>query len=837
MADSAASSSSLAQRRGMPRLTQDRQRRPRSHHRKRFKPAKHLEKGWTAASFHFSLCATFLAIGVVWAITPLSWIYVFYTLVTLSPSLSSARPAPASSPSAFRVLHYVCLAYCCVECAFSIYYRYLAIRCQRLRPPPRHSRKFLRALFLRSLENGLTLEEELEIEEADLRNDKRGTKGDDEWKERTARDEEEAARGSDTELSLPVRRRARGERGDGAATPELRTTDLPGASNGDYLSARNLPTLRTDDAPASRYLQPARSRASLDSRDEGFGGDISRLSLNTLDSAMGASPRSYTAPILPLVSHPDANGTQHKHRSKHGSGDTDDDGHPHPHTRFLPRLSPSDPRAQDFRELLRYWMNGCDFSEIGRLDMLDWIAWAMYGEPLEALEAERKEWDKAGRPPLFCRDGVTLDVDPDLDDSPSEREDGDGSGAGEAPTRAEERLARVKARREESVDCDRLGLVHHCLTLVQARAAHVFPPGRNARVRPLRLTLDPLRVTGRPLLLYVVVGLLQKAVMGRAITRGFRRYDDDGTRYLVRKPDGWEPREDLPEDERPLVFLHGLGMGLAQYTTLVSVLSKSRALRRRPILILLQPHISMSFFSKGYLDPVEQEGCTKGLERVLRKHRFDERAGGCTVLSHSNGTIVHGWLIKDCPSLVIRSCFVDPVAFQLYEPWVCFNALYAPTRKPMEYLMRYYVMRELGVAYMLQRTFSWTSNLLWPSEIPNVSDAHKTAIFLASDDSILAADRVRIYLRRNGLREVRAPARVGEEPGAGGLKVFEGLKHGESMIGEGAPFEEVLRWVTWDAGDPSAYETGASSESASGNSSSGGGAMRSAVHGRPAARV
>lgn len=86
-------------------------------------------------------------------------------------------------------------------------------------------------------------------------------------------------------------------------------------------------------------------------------------------------------------------------------------------------------------------------------------------------------------------------------------------------------------------------------------------------------------------------------------------------------------------------------------------------------------------------------------------------------------------------------------------------------------------------------------------------------VFLASDDSILSAERVRLYLRRSGLREVRSPRRVGDEPGGGGLKVFEGLKHGESMIGEGAPFEEVMRWVTWDARDPTAYESGASGSS------------------------
>ncbi|GAA6047697.1 hypothetical protein JCM3770_001724 [Rhodotorula araucariae] len=798
---------SLAARRGQGALdtAHTAARRPYSHHRPRFRPKKHLTDGWATASFHFSLAATFLAIGAVWIITPLSWAYVLYTLVTLIPGARSARPAPASHPAAFRALHYACLAYCSVECLFSIYYRALAIRCNRLRPAPRHSRKYLRGLFLRSLENGLLLDgDDSSDDDAELTPDKvtraTGTdKLEDEWAER-ARDDEEAARGSDTETPVAkavAKRRRHPGAGDGALTPELGALDLPsgggsGASS-DYLSARG--ALHRSPSAASQHLQATQSRASLDSRDEGFG-DISRLSLRTLDSTTGASPRSTTAPVLPLVAPPAPNAavSAHSYRHKHP------DGHAHPHTRFLPRLAPTDPRAAEFRELLRFWFAGCEFEQIHRLNMADWLAWSMYGEPLETLEEERREWDQKGRPPLYQADGVTVDVDSELDDSDGEDE-------------VEERVRARRTRTEESVEADRLGLVHHCLVLVEARAAHVFPPGRNPAVKPLRLTLDPLRVRSRPLLLYVVVALLQKAVMARALTRGFKKCEDGDTRYLVRVPEGWEPRPDLNEDERPLVFIHGLGMGLAQYTTLIGVLAKSRALRRRPVLVLLQPHISMSLFSRGFLDPVEQEQCAAGLERVLRKHAFDERAGGCTVLSHSNGTIVHGWLLKEHPHLVARSCFVDPVAFQLYEPWVCFNALYAPAKKPMEHLMRYFVMRELGVAFMLSRTFSWTANLLWPSEIPSASDAHKTAVFLASEDSILAAERVRVYLRRNGLREVRAPRRVGDEPGGGGLKVFQGLKHGESMIGEGEPFEEVLRWVTWDGRDPTAYEDGASSSS------------------------
>lgn len=97
-------------------------------------------------------------------ITPLCYGYVLWTLITLAPSLAASRPA---SQGALRVLHYIVLAYCALEIPFSVWYRYLAWRANFLRPPPLYTRKFLRSVFKRSLENGLDpedMEDELEAQ-------------------------------------------------------------------------------------------------------------------------------------------------------------------------------------------------------------------------------------------------------------------------------------------------------------------------------------------------------------------------------------------------------------------------------------------------------------------------------------------------------------------------------------------------------------------------------------------------------------------------------------------------------------------------------------------------
>lgn len=79
---------------------------------------------------------------------------------------------------------------------------------------------------------------------------------------------------------------------------------------------------------------------------------------------------------------------------------------------------------------------------------------------------------------------------------------------------------------------------------------------------------------------------------------------------------------------------------------------------------------------------------------------------------------------------------------------------------------------------MLQRSFNWSSNLLFPSQIPNLEDPWKSAFFLAGKDSILNAERVRSYLKKHGVVESG-----NEDLGEGGLVVHEENSHGESMVG------------------------------------------------------
>jgi hypothetical protein len=108
-------------------------------------------------------------------------------------------------------------------------------------------------------------------------------------------------------------------------------------------------------------------------------------------------------------------------------------------------------------------------------------------------------------------------------------------------------------------------------------------------------------------------------------------------RYLIRNPKGW----DLNTGFRPIVFIHGLGLGPLQYIPFLMHLFE--ATLDRPVLVLLQPHISCDIFHPRYLKPMSSWDTTRALSRLLAGLKWAEDNGsllkgpqqGVTMLSHS----------------------------------------------------------------------------------------------------------------------------------------------------------------------------------------------------------
>ncbi|KAI5124921.1 hypothetical protein M0805_007349 [Coniferiporia weirii] len=316
--------------------------------------------------------------------------------------------------------------------------------------------------------------------------------------------------------------------------------------------------------------------------------------------------------------------------------------------------------------------------------------------------------------------------------------------------------------------------------LLERRIGCKIPTGSNPSVRTLLLTIDPVNVLSRPLLWYIFVKVANAYLrtwyeMNYGLIYG--RFND--LEYLLHVPSGYN-RKTGPD---PVVFLHGLGLGVFQYQRVLSHILKE--LSHIPLLIPLQPQISQDIFHPRFLRPMirhEKVACLAGLlERLGWAGPSIKGAHGVTLLSHSNGSYSHAWMLKSFPEYITRSCFVDPVTFCSWEGDVCFNFIYRTCTTGVELVIRYFVGTELGVANLLQRHFDWLSNTLWFEEIPNVRDPRRTLFLLGGKDSIVDAKRIKKYLTSHGVRS--------------GLWYDPEGRHGQSLLVGSRGIDVVIEWI------------------------------------------
>lgn len=169
-------------------------------------------------------------------------------------------------------------------------------------------------------------------------------------------------------------------------------------------------------------------------------------------------------------------------------------------------------------------------------------------------------------------------------------------------------------------------------------------------------------------------------------------------RYVLRVPSGWN----AATGSRPIVFMHGLGLGLSQYFRFIQHLFV--ALPDQPVLIPLLPHVSQELLHPRFLRPMGRAEMAQHLAELIEelgwaelddpsadssdseapKSKASPAKKGVTMLSHSksakfaelsvrradtshSGSFGHAWLLKAHANMITRSCFVDLVTFCSWE--------------------------------------------------------------------------------------------------------------------------------------------------------------------------
>mmetsp|Transcript_12838 Transcript_12838/g.12916 ORF Transcript_12838/g.12916 Transcript_12838/m.12916 type:complete len:293 (+) Transcript_12838:185-1063(+) len=216
----------------------------------------------------------------------------------------------------------------------------------------------------------------------------------------------------------------------------------------------------------------------------------------------------------------------------------------------------------------------------------------------------------------------------------------------------------------------------------------------------------------------------------------------------------------------PVVFVHGIGIGFAHYLGVILSLPKDV-----DVYLVEWPHVSMQLTS---LVP-SIEHTVKSICRLLDN---DHHQKAC-FLTHSLGSTAVSWMLHDnnAKKRVGATVLLDPVTFLLCDPTVASSFIHREPESTFEFLVHFFVARELHVANALSRHFSWSHNIVFAEELPVPRKGSKTkianSIFLASHDGIIPTAAVSRYLEAKRV--------TGQDSGSIEQLWFEGA-HGEMML-------------------------------------------------------
>lgn len=255
--------------------------------------------------------------------------------------------------------------------------------------------------------------------------------------------------------------------------------------------------------------------------------------------------------------------------------------------------------------------------------------------------------------------------------------------------------------------------------------------------RNIRLNLDSLRdkTCAKPLWLYV--GLYVARLVARLAMRlkGFQYVRHGALWFWVK-----------PTKGTPVVFLHGLGVGVLPYLSLISS---------------LECHVVADLYYVASASPLEL-ACRGGVpDRDAHVAAFVQvlgRQNKAHCFAHSYGSVVASWL--EHARLVDTLALAEPVAVLIHHAFVARSFLYEP--EPPRSLIKAVINRVVGqdpvIVHVLMRHFMWFENTFFMEDLAKRPHG-TTSLFLSEKDEYTPSALIRARLVRHcpGIPYVWAP--------------------------------------------------------------------------------
>ncbi|OCH92258.1 alpha/beta-hydrolase [Obba rivulosa] len=285
------------------------------------------------------------------------------------------------------------------------------------------------------------------------------------------------------------------------------------------------------------------------------------------------------------------------------------------------------------------------------------------------------------------------------------------------------------------------------IATVEKAIGHELEDGWNEDAPCMKVTLDPVTMLHRPFVWYMIVCIVDTITAIQLFRQGFLHFTGHVgfrcfpprlfTTYSELSPHPelvyWY-RPHRSKTKKPIVFFHGIGIGLWPYVNFFNELSNTNP----DVGILAIENLSISM--RITRPPLARDAMLAALTRVLDHHKLDSFA----VAGHSYGTILAAHMVRT-PALAPRIAallLVDPIPFLLHQPAVAYNFVYRPPRTANEWQLWYFASRDPDIAHALARHFFWSENILWKEDLAG----RPAAVVLSGRDQIVDAREVWRYL-------------------------------------------------------------------------------------------
>ncbi|KAL5412980.1 hypothetical protein PMIN06_004469 [Paraphaeosphaeria minitans] len=265
----------------------------------------------------------------------------------------------------------------------------------------------------------------------------------------------------------------------------------------------------------------------------------------------------------------------------------------------------------------------------------------------------------------------------------------------------------------------------------------------------LRLNFRTFAVSHRSLTYYMIIGTIDFLVSMILLVSGFTFYRQPRNKFLKTFPlrllTLLAPKESAAPNfsyfyrphksttHRPIVLIHGIGIGLASYLPLLLMLPKDIGILAIEILPI------SSRITEALPLPADQ---VREIGYIFAQQNLDS----FVFIGHSYGTFF-AKLMLETPFLAARMermVLVDPVAILLHVPDVAYNITSRKPKDANEIEIAWAATKEPDIAFTIAKRFCWRKHIIWQEDLLRCP----TTVVVGSDDCLVNAEAIAAYVTK-----------------------------------------------------------------------------------------